>query len=789
MTYEDDLDLVGRLRRISEDPEPDVPGSLYRYLDQVAEGTTATDEKMGRISPIAWRPQSRRSRRSQALALLGVAAVLVVAVVAGSLLIAVRGTGSGATQSAATDRWTGLEWHDITATSNGLFADEPQNGGTYSDDAVLAWPGGLIAIAQGGLWTSTDGLAWKRVPGAPPLEVLAAMGGRLVGFDGTHQGWTSTDGVTWQSFSVPFAGTMFGTPVATSTGVVLPTTTDPGPGLTQPPGSIAPYAANLTVLYATADGTSWSRVTVPDDLAQATNVQVSALEKGFLASGVVPDPNGTLFVGDGTTRASERYWSSPDGFTWSRVEMHVSGGVLPLDLPIYVGRLGYESTFGLYSEDGVAWTRDEGGWTSQGASVALVADGQRILIQNGWDPIFTVGLGDGNWQTLDQGGDIGSLPGGGRAYLLPKGVLYASGGRLYFGQAMSGARVAGTVHPAATITVPPASPGSPRPTVSQPPATAWSAISGIRKLAGGPSGATSVTRWKGGYVAMRNAPASGGLLAAWTSPDRVTWNQLPDGTFGKATTGVCAQDADQVVVATWGGENNVWVSRDGSNWTKSPGGNPPIGDRPMVGNSWGMVALMDDPQYTLFSDLGNSAVPNTGIHSLHSVAVSGYRWVVVGQADGTSPTTTGPAAWWSDDGVRWTAASMDGAPGDGLVSVVAGRNGFVGSGSAAGSTAGSNSFWTSSDGKSWHLGTAMGPFPGAAKFTGDGTHIIGWGIGSSGKLEFWTSMDGQTWTQLALSGDATALLSSASVQAYPLDDGVLFVTPDGAWFGQAVVQK
>ena len=44
-------------------------------------------------------------------------------------------------------------------------------------------------------------------------------------------------------------------------------------------------------------------------------------------------------------------------------------------------------------------------------------------------------LGDGHWLRLDQGGDIGSLPGGGQAWLLPTGVLYEGGGRLFFGQA------------------------------------------------------------------------------------------------------------------------------------------------------------------------------------------------------------------------------------------------------------------------------------------------------------------------------------------------------------------
>ena len=83
MNYEEDFDLARRLRRISDAPEPAVPGSLYRYLDQVAEGTTMTDEKASQTTSIALVPQSRRSVRSgrpQLKALMGVAAALVVAV-------------------------------------------------------------------------------------------------------------------------------------------------------------------------------------------------------------------------------------------------------------------------------------------------------------------------------------------------------------------------------------------------------------------------------------------------------------------------------------------------------------------------------------------------------------------------------------------------------------------------------------------------------------------------------------------------------------------------------------
>jgi hypothetical protein len=196
---------------------------------------------------------------------------------------------------------------------------------------------------------------------------------------------------------------------------------------------------------------------------------------------------------------------------------------------------------------------------------------------------------------------------------------------------------------------------------------------------------------------------------------------------------------------------------------------------------------MDDPQNTLFSDMGNSVILNTGINSFHGIAVAGHRWVIVGQGSGTNPAT-GPAAWSSDDGVSWSQAFVESAPGVSLAKVVAGRDGFValGSGPAADSAP---TLWTSPDGQAWHRDSGDLPNLRSVSFTGDGTHILGFGVGSSGKFEVWASLDGQAWTKLALAGDTSALLSNTDITAYALGDGVLLVTPDGAWYSAASMRN
>jgi hypothetical protein len=70
MTYHDDPDLERRLRRIAEEPEPPVPGSVFRYADEV------TTRKRGFQMSIS---SGSRPRRGLVVGLTSVAAVLVIA--------------------------------------------------------------------------------------------------------------------------------------------------------------------------------------------------------------------------------------------------------------------------------------------------------------------------------------------------------------------------------------------------------------------------------------------------------------------------------------------------------------------------------------------------------------------------------------------------------------------------------------------------------------------------------------------------------------------------------------
>jgi len=470
----DDPDLERRLRLIAEDPEPPMPGRIYWFAARVPGDAAAGATEAGMVGRDSVRPMRSRhwpSKRSRVIAVGGVAALLVAVIAAGTLRHDIRpaSSPSGPLPSAPSLQWTGLNWHDVTSKVDGLFAGDTA---AASFGGVVAWSGGLVAHASDGVWTSKDGQSWKHVAGSPTLSTLGEVGGKLIGLGfvpstacpigalpagGCSQVggvWTSDDAVTWRSVSVPFDGAMVAILATHPNGAIVVTY----PAMA-PPNSMAFFQGPATI-YATVDGASWSRATVPDDLANSIGgLSVSTFGKGYLVSGLVADPGGSDQTTDSLgimMTVTVRHWSSPDGLTWSLFEPH------PADQPlwgqIYAGRLGYVAGFfGSHSSDGITWISDTPDffWAANGGQYQVLGDGQRILVSLGWNPTFEVGFGDGHWQELDQGGDIGTLPGGGQAYLLPDGVLYAAGGRVFFGRALFGVPVTGSLVPDVTPMPPP----------------------------------------------------------------------------------------------------------------------------------------------------------------------------------------------------------------------------------------------------------------------------------------------------------------------------------------------
>jgi hypothetical protein len=392
-------------------------------------------------------------------AIAGIAAVLVVAVSAAGLLLGRLGPRNSATWTLRPDsgpgEWTALEWHDITATAGEVFRQDPRwiGGLDAATGGILSWRGGYAILdSEFDLWTSKDGLSWAHVSGAPHVVEAVAVRGDLLATglasDGTKTWlWLSSDAVKWQHISTPFADATTSQLAAGSTGVVAATTPVDGPDPRGP-----------AVLYFSEDGLAWTRTALPADLAQARSVIVHPYLGGYLATGLVSDPNGSISFSDdsGTLlgRYSERTWISRDGIAWDAYGPKLPPGFTASDFgwtAMPSGRLGAGNDRIHSTDGGVTWTKDDYRLPYD-LSGQLISDGTRIILAAGGGLAFYLSEGDGHWQKLAEGGDVGSLPGGGLAMLLPNGVLWVVGDRIYFGQGLSGYAPRGSLSP---VTTPP----------------------------------------------------------------------------------------------------------------------------------------------------------------------------------------------------------------------------------------------------------------------------------------------------------------------------------------------
>jgi hypothetical protein len=182
-----------------------------------------------------------------------------------------------------------------------------------------------------------------------------------------------------------------------------------------------------------------------------------------VVSGLVPDAAGneTLCGGLGGVDASatysvtvfQRHWFSSDGVRWAGYDPWVGNSVGGALIDVYKGEMGdVLPMFGLRSADGLTWSQDAADPSSQtSGATQFSSDGDRVIAQSD-GPVFTVSFGDGNWHRLANVGSIGSLPRGGQSWVVPNGVIYDAGGRIYFGRALTGVIATGTLRPGPSTT-------------------------------------------------------------------------------------------------------------------------------------------------------------------------------------------------------------------------------------------------------------------------------------------------------------------------------------------------
>ncbi len=309
-------------------------------LDEIRERPIGIGE--GPVRPI--RPLAPSSpRRGWPVAVAAAAAVLVLAGGA-ALLLRVTGSDSPVATTLPTDLLN--EWSRVPH-------DEPvfSGAGGGSMSSVTFGGPGLVAVGDGGVWTSVDGIAWSQVPhdaavfGTAPTGTAFSPDGALITVSGegslemvsvTAGGpglvavgqvegfaavWTSVDGITWSR--VPHDEAVFG---AAGTQRMNSVTVG-GPGLVAVGGSAKfdpdefdpdefPLEyGTVAAVWTSPDGFRWSRVPHSDavfDSAVAFGVAGSAVMTSVTAGGP-----GLVAVGEANVFAA--VWTSPDGITWSPV--------------------------------------------------------------------------------------------------------------------------------------------------------------------------------------------------------------------------------------------------------------------------------------------------------------------------------------------------------------------------------------------------------------------------------------------------------------------------------------
>jgi hypothetical protein len=346
------------------------------------------------------RDRKRRRARVRASIVAGVLAVV-------SLAVVFRTFGIETTQPSVSQSWvkvpapTGLPaqdgLHGVTSwegmyvavayreSQDGFVTSfvSSTDGATWEQRAVLAQGAFVFALDSdgkrliaggfdrggGAIWVSDDATTWKRVGlegGGGKVFGVAITGDRYFAW-GFGAMWSSLDGLTWEM--APGAESLFRSP-AIVTGV-----TAGGPGyVAWGQGTYVSNGAVIAGVWTSPDGIRWRRVpeqaSLEGDETGGAMTDVLRTDDGLVGFGAP--------VGPGNS-PSEVAWTSPDGLTWTRVE--VSGHVTFVNV-IEVNSGFVAAGGGIWSSsDGTTWTEDVP--MSDNCSLLWVTDGPAGLVAVG----------------------------------------------------------------------------------------------------------------------------------------------------------------------------------------------------------------------------------------------------------------------------------------------------------------------------------------------------------------------------------------------------------------------
>jgi hypothetical protein len=248
------------------------------------------------------------------------------------LVLAVCATGCGGGTAPSVSGEVGGSWSRVPDDEAGFDAGAAEGVELH---AVVAGGPGYVAVGMvghlwdpmgtnvAGVWTSSDGRAWTRVPddevfggtGTTVMTAVTAGGPGLVAVGFELQGgnlgdaavWISDDGLSWSR--ITDQQTALGGPNDERLWAV----TSGGPGLVavgyERPAEV--YDESLAAVWVSPDGRSWSRIS--DDTG------AFSVAEGQMMSDVTAGGPGLVAVGSVETTASA-VWTSPDGLVWNAVQ-------------------------------------------------------------------------------------------------------------------------------------------------------------------------------------------------------------------------------------------------------------------------------------------------------------------------------------------------------------------------------------------------------------------------------------------------------------------------------------
>jgi hypothetical protein len=405
----DDIELAQleqRLRRSAVGHRPAAPDSVMHFIDTVPAG-----DRAGRAAAVIhFGPRTRRSFH-----VIATAAALIVAVVVGLGLVALRNGQIGAgPQSFSSGGWS---WKraDGTVLSGSFPVANGYLGvcGAEPDQTLCSSPDGLnwttpadpaiVAVEAGGQflpsWIAHEGSVYLAVgtevyvaTSATPTPIVTPSDGSVATPQQTTPIWRSTDGVHWREVELAaFSGLTVSSVVGLANEFVAITVSSPD---------------ETGLAFTSTDGLNW------------TSASRLPVQPGISAPG-----EAGLYIGSTTDPAQT--WRTLDGKSWARVQLPAGVSIgISFKLPgggfiadsMSTATAGYRI---LRSPDGLTWTVDQGDLA--GEPVGLVAVGDRLIADVSPNPLNASFYPDAStfaskafvvWQSVDGGRTWRPLPDG-----------------------------------------------------------------------------------------------------------------------------------------------------------------------------------------------------------------------------------------------------------------------------------------------------------------------------------------------------------------------------------------